>query len=161
LCRGCRGENATAQDYFDRLPLVHGPVRLRRLFQREVEVEDLAGLDPPLPHPVEQIRQVLGHRGRSALDADRAQADRPVTNDRHGRAWADAGGDRDMQPALITSDSASKLGTRSSGWSGVAIRVPSASGMRMYWDWQPSNPVELTQAWLKPARQCGQVPSEA
>jgi hypothetical protein len=66
------------------------------------------------------------------------------------------------QPVLITSDSANRLGTRSSsGCSGVATKVPSAWGMRMYSDWQPSKPVLLTQENWKPARQCGQVPSEA
>jgi hypothetical protein len=43
-------------------------------------------------------------------------------------------------PVDITSDSANRLGTRSSeGCSGAATRVPSASGMRISSDWQPSS----------------------
>jgi hypothetical protein len=61
-------------------------------------------------------------------------------------------------PVAITSDSANKLGTRSSGSSsGVATRVPSANGMRISSDWQPSYPLPLTQLIWKPKRQLAQV----
>ena len=75
------------------------------------------------------------------------------------------------QPVPMTSESASSEGTRaSSGTSGVATRVPSASGTRAYspcppstgrpsWSWAPQKPPWVQADWM-PARQWGQVLSE-
>jgi hypothetical protein len=62
----------------------------------------------------------------------------------------------------MTSDRASRLGTRSpGGGSGVATRVPSAIGTRTASAWQPPTNSRRTHDDGYPARQLGQVPSEA
>src|ERR1700738_676629 len=66
------------------------------------------------------------------------------------------------QPVPITSESANRLGIRSSdGTSGVATRVPSASGTRSDGACAPpTNSLCWQDVWY-PAWQCGQVLSEA
>src|SRR5829696_9048265 len=50
--------------------LVHRLVALRRLVQREGEVEDLAGVDLAVPDELDQLGQVLPDRGGAAVDVD-------------------------------------------------------------------------------------------
>ena len=62
------------------------------------------------------------------------------------------------QPVHITSERASRLGIRSaSGCPGVAIRVPSALGMRIFSAWHPSKPPPCWQLACMPLRQTGHV----
>src|SRR5260221_13821851 len=66
------------------------------------------------------------------------------------------------QPVPITSESAKRLGISSSdGISGVATRVPSASGTRRNGAWAPPTNSFCWQDVWYPAWQCGQVLSEA
>src|SRR4051794_23093337 len=61
--------------------LVHRSVALRRLVQREGEVEDLAGVDRAVPDELDQPGQVLPDGGRAAVDVDTGH-EQLVTGDR-------------------------------------------------------------------------------
>ncbi len=62
------------------------------------------------------------------------------------------------QPVPSTSDAVSRLGSSaSSGTSGVATRVPSASGTRRASAWAPPTNSRCWQEVWNPAWQCGQV----
>src|SRR4051812_33775252 len=50
--------------------LVHRLVALRRLVQREGEVEDLAGVDPAVPDEPDQLGQVVPDGSGAAVDVD-------------------------------------------------------------------------------------------
>src|SRR4051812_35360751 len=92
------------------------------------------------------------------------QPDCTVADDRDGLAGAGFGGDGGEPASAEDSEAARRLGIRSSeGSSGVATRVPSASGTRSSSACAPSAPIatRLTQALWYPARQIGQVLSEA
>src|SRR5579884_15914 len=51
-------------------PLVHGAVALRHLIQGQGQVEDLAGVDPPVPDQVDQLGQETAHRSRAAMEVE-------------------------------------------------------------------------------------------
>jgi hypothetical protein len=52
---------------FDGAALVHGLVALSGLFQEQLEVEDLAGVNGPVPDQVNQLGQEPVDRGRTAV----------------------------------------------------------------------------------------------
>src|SRR3954454_24031221 len=65
--RPCRRSGSWAQQRLDRLALVHGAVALGGLLQRQVEGEDLAGFDLPIPDERDQLGQEAPHRGGPAV----------------------------------------------------------------------------------------------
>src|SRR5260370_39672556 len=56
-----------AQQRLDRAAFVHCSVALRHLFERQRQIEDLAGIDLPVYHEVDQIGEKAPHRRRSAM----------------------------------------------------------------------------------------------
>src|SRR4051812_8199063 len=66
-CWQCSLTPSWAQERLDRLALVHGAVALRGLFQRQLEVEDLARVDLPVPDEIHQLGQEAAYRGRAAV----------------------------------------------------------------------------------------------
>ena len=46
---------------------VHGPVAVGGLLEGQFEVEDLAGVDLPVPDPVDQVGQEPADRGGAAV----------------------------------------------------------------------------------------------
>ena len=57
-----------AQQRLDGTALVHGAVAFRHLVQRQCQVKDLAGIDLPAPHTVDQLGQKPAHRSRAAAE---------------------------------------------------------------------------------------------
>src|ERR687894_2503958 len=51
----------------DRAALVHRAVALRHLLERQRKVEDLAGVDLPVPDQLDKLGQEAPHRGRTAV----------------------------------------------------------------------------------------------
>src|SRR5271166_5457195 len=58
-----------AQQDFDGAPLVHRPVPLSDVRQRQLKVEHLAGVDLAIEHQVHQVRQEAAHGSRTAHEA--------------------------------------------------------------------------------------------
>src|SRR5215212_7000019 len=56
-CSGRTGSGSWAKKRLDRLALVHRAVALGGLLQRQVEIEDLAGVDLLVPDEVDQLGQ--------------------------------------------------------------------------------------------------------
>ena len=56
-----------AQQRLDCAAFVHGAIPLRDLIERQRQVENPSGIDLPLPHLLDQIRQVATYRGWSAV----------------------------------------------------------------------------------------------
>src|SRR5215217_9785744 len=56
-----------AQQRLDRAALVHRAVALRYLLQRQRKVEDLAGVDLPVPDQLDKLRQEAPDRGGTAV----------------------------------------------------------------------------------------------
>src|SRR4029453_16022769 len=50
--------------------LVHRAVALRHLVERQGQVEDLAGVDLPVPHQVNQLGQEAAHRRGATMEID-------------------------------------------------------------------------------------------
>lgn len=98
----------------------------------------------------------------SAGREDRAQPDSAITGHGDGYAWLDASGDGGVPAGAHDVGQGEQAGEEVvAGLLGGDEQGAVGLGMRMYSDWQPSKPVLLTQENWKPARQCGQVPSEA
>src|SRR5829696_6968254 len=55
------------QQRLDRAALVHRAVALRHLLERQVQVEDLAGVDLPVPDQLDKLGQEAPHRGGTAV----------------------------------------------------------------------------------------------
>src|SRR3954449_6728108 len=56
-----------SQQGLDGAALVHGPVSLGGLVEGHGEVEDLAGVDLPVPDEIDELWQEAAHRGGSAV----------------------------------------------------------------------------------------------
>src|SRR5829696_7955975 len=61
------GGSLRAQQRLDRAALVHRAVALRHLLQRQGQVEDLAGVDLPVPDQLDQLGQEAPHWGGTAV----------------------------------------------------------------------------------------------
>ena len=59
-----------AEKDLDGAPLIHGLVAVGGLVERELEVEDLAGVDRAVPDQVDQLGQEPAHRGGAAVQVD-------------------------------------------------------------------------------------------
>src|SRR5215208_5284632 len=55
------------QQRLDRAALVHRAVALRHLLKRQLQVEDLAGVDLPVPDQLDKLGQEAPHRGGTAV----------------------------------------------------------------------------------------------
>src|SRR6266566_8822755 len=58
------------EQHLDGAPLVHGAVALGDLRHGQFQVEDLAGVDLPVPYEVDQRGQVAAHRGWTAVEVN-------------------------------------------------------------------------------------------
>jgi hypothetical protein len=58
------------QQGLDRAALVHCAIALRHLVKGQGQVEDLAGIDLPVPHHVDKLRQEPAHRGGTTMKVD-------------------------------------------------------------------------------------------
>jgi hypothetical protein len=58
------------QQRLDRAAVVHGTATFSHLVEGQREIEDLAGLNPPLPHLLDEIWQVASHQSGPAVQAD-------------------------------------------------------------------------------------------
>ena len=54
------------------MPLIHRLVAGGGLLERQLEVEDLAGVDPAVPDQVDQLRQEAAHRGGPSVEVGKA-----------------------------------------------------------------------------------------
>src|SRR5215207_10799635 len=61
------GTMSGVEEDLDRPPGVHGLVAVGGLVERQLQVEDLAGVDAAVPDQVDQLRQEAAHRGRAAV----------------------------------------------------------------------------------------------
>jgi hypothetical protein len=66
-CGGSSPTQSRLKQGLDSTPLVHRLVAIRCLVEREGQVEDLAGVDPPVPDEVDQPGQEPAHRCRAAV----------------------------------------------------------------------------------------------
>jgi hypothetical protein len=62
-----------AKEDLDRSPLIHRPVTLGGLLERQFEVEDFAGVDLAVPNQVHELGQETAHRGRAAVQVHVAE----------------------------------------------------------------------------------------
>src|SRR5215213_11897980 len=65
-------EPSWPQEHLDRVAIVHRAVGVGGLVERELEVEDLAGVDLAVPYEVDQLGQEAADRGGSTVDAGEA-----------------------------------------------------------------------------------------
>src|SRR5574337_1237491 len=56
------------QQRLDRAALVHRAITLRNLLERQSQVEDLAWIDLPIQHQVDELGQVAAHGSRAAME---------------------------------------------------------------------------------------------
>jgi hypothetical protein len=63
----CFAAVSGAEEDLDGLPGIHRLVAGRCLFQRQLEVEHLAGVDPPIPDQVDELGQEPADRGGAAV----------------------------------------------------------------------------------------------
>src|SRR5437879_8752537 len=73
LVRVWTGERANAlrtQQRLDRAAFVHRAVPLRHLVEGQGQIEDLAGIDLPLPHEVDHLGQEAAHWSGTAMQMD-------------------------------------------------------------------------------------------
>src|SRR3954470_13919333 len=77
-----------AQQRLDGAALVHGPVTLGHLIERQRKDEDLAGIDLAIPDEVDQVRQVPAHRRGTAVQTD-VREEQPGAVERHAMWNAD------------------------------------------------------------------------
>src|SRR5437867_9279511 len=69
-CCACALHPSWAQQRLDRAALIHCAVGFRHLIERQGHVEDLAGVDLPVPHQLDQLRQVASHESRTTVKMD-------------------------------------------------------------------------------------------
>ena len=65
--RGVRPPALRAKQRFDRAALVHRPIALGCLLERQLEIEDLAGIDGPVLHELNERRKVAVYRRRPTV----------------------------------------------------------------------------------------------
>src|SRR6266581_1353848 len=58
------------EQHLDRAPLVHRAIALGDLRQRQLQVEDPARVDLPVPYEVDQHGQIAAHRGWTAVEVN-------------------------------------------------------------------------------------------
>src|SRR5215216_3561921 len=63
----CGRVRSWLQQHLDRLALVHRAIALGGLIERELDVEDLARVDLPVPDEVDELGQEAAHRGGAAV----------------------------------------------------------------------------------------------
>ena len=66
----CFAAVSGAEEDLDGLPGIHRLVAGRCLVQRQLEVEHLAGVDPPVPDQVNELGQEPADRGGAAVQVD-------------------------------------------------------------------------------------------
>jgi hypothetical protein len=58
------------QQRLDRAALIHRAISFGHLVERQGQVEDLAGVDLPLPYKIDRVGQKAADRGRSPVQVD-------------------------------------------------------------------------------------------
>ena len=69
-CFACALHPSWAQQRLDRAALIHCAVGFRYLVERQGHIEDLAGVDLPVPHQLDQLGQVASHGSRTTMEVD-------------------------------------------------------------------------------------------
>src|SRR5712671_1073256 len=62
-----RTANLWTQQRLDGAALVHGSIAFGHLFERQLEIEDLAGIDGPVLHQLNERGKVAAHRRRTTV----------------------------------------------------------------------------------------------
>src|SRR3954466_9282686 len=74
--RRLRGHGPSwTQEHLDGVPLIHRAVPLGGAVERELEVEDLAGVDLTLPDAFDEVGQESAHGRRTAVEVDLREED--------------------------------------------------------------------------------------
>src|SRR5260370_11152495 len=78
----CRYSLLRAQQRLDGAALVHRAVAFRDLVERQRQIEDLAGIDFPLPHEINQFWQEAAHGGWATVKVGE-RIEQPLAADLH------------------------------------------------------------------------------
>src|SRR5438132_171235 len=77
-----------SQQGLDGATFIHRTIALGDLFEGEREVEDLSGIDLPVPHEVDEVRQEAPHWRRAAVEVD-VREEQTLTVEGHAVRHAD------------------------------------------------------------------------